>query len=384
MFTFSREDLVTLAKHQDRWAVSLYMALHPKNGERRQSAIQLRQLLKEAEQRLSANGAPGSVQRALLDPAHALVEEMPFWESIGDGLALFSAPELFRSYQCPAHFSDRVVVARHLYVKPLLPWLSEMGTFYVLTLSENHVALLRGTRAGLSQVPMVEVPQSLKQALESEQVEKQHQVRTIAPVVGTAGRMALYYGQGQGTDDEKQRLVRFFAMVNRGVEKALRPEHAPLVVAGVDYLIPLYRQVNDYPGLCEEFIPGNPDARRMDELYARAWEIVQSYFKAPLAQALVQYQKLAGTRRTCHTLSQVLPAAFQARIEILFLQDGGAKWGYFHPETGALSEYDQSAGNDEELLNLAALETLRGEGDVYLLRADDMPAAALAAAILRY
>jgi hypothetical protein len=299
-------------------------------------------------------------------------------------LALFTAPQLFRSYHCSLRFRDHVTIGQDLFIKPLLPLLSEMGTFYVLTLSENHVALLRGTRAALTEVPLAQVPRSLKQALEVEQVEKQHQVRSIAPVVGTGSRMALYYGQGQGTDDEKPRLSRFFAMVNHGISQALRQQHAPLIAAGVDYLIPLYREVNDYSGLCDEFISGNPDAWSMDELRERAWAIAHPHFKAPLAHALDRYQQLGGTQRAVHTLNEILPAAFQGRIEVLFLQDGVDKWGYFHPETGALSVHDTVEGNGEELLNLAALLTLRSEGQVYLLDTADMPAAAPAAAVLRY
>lgn len=384
MFTFSREDLITLAKQERGWALSLYTPLHSQNGERRQDAIRLRNLLRAAEQQLTAIGASGSEQAELLSPARELAETMPLWESLSDGLALFSAPAFFRYYPCPIQFQDRVIAGRGLHVKPLLPLLTELGIFYLLILSENHVALLRGTHETLTEVPIQDMPHSLKQALESDQFEKQHHVRTIPPVGRTGVLTAFSYGQEERTNDEKERLARFFAMVSRSVSKVLYEERAPLVAAGVDYLVALYRQQSDYPGLCDEFIHGSPDARSTDELHQRAKEIAHSRLKAPLEQALDHYRRLGGTGRASHALNKLLPAAFQGRIDTLFLQDGVDKWGYFHPETGTLSVHNEFEGNDQELLNLAALRTLLNGGQVYLLGADDMPTRSPAAAILRY
>ncbi len=384
MFMFSRDELVELANHQNGWAVSLYMPLHPQNGERRQDVIRLRNLLKDAEQQLTRNGMSASARAELLYPARAFVETMPFRESIDDGLALFVAAQFFASFQCPLSFQERAVVGREMYIKPLLPLAEQAGTFYVLALSENHVRLLRGLRDGLTEVPMPHMPHSLKEALDSEEVEKQHQYRTIAPTVGTGSRMAIFYGQGQGIEDKKERLSRFLAMVNHGVSNVLREEHAPLVAAGVGYLIPLYRHVNDYAGLCDAFIPGNPDGWSPNQLHQRAREIAASSFKQPLEHAQARYQQLQGTPRTAETLDEILPAAAQGRIETLFLRAGADRWGYFHPETGALSQHDEYEATDQELLNLAAIHTLRGDGEIYLLDAQEMPVAASSAAILRY
>lgn len=384
MMIFSRADLITLAKQEPSHAVSLYMPLHPKNGERQQDALRLRNLLKEAEQKLTANGATNFERDALLDQAHAFLEAMSLEDSSAKGLVLFSAPPFFAVYPCPLSFSDRVMVDQHLYIKPLLPLLIETGAFYVLTLSENRVRLLHGTREGLSEITVPEMAQSLKQALASEQVEKQHQVRTIGLRAGTGARMGLFYGRGEGTDDEKDRLTRFLTMISHRVDQALRAEHAPLIAAGVESLVSIYRAVNEYVGLTEEFVPGNPERWSGEALHERAWSIAQLKFKAPLEQALKRYEQLGGTPRASRALRRIMPAALQGRIETLFLEAEQDRWGYLHPETGALSLHNEHESNDQELLNLAAIRTLRADGDVFVLDAQAMPVTAAAAAILRY
>lgn len=383
MSNWSHDELLALANREPGWGVSFYMALHPRDGERRQDSIRLRHLLTEAERGLTANGLPRSQVTDLLRPAYELEQALPLAESIGKGLAIFTAPGLLRSYHCPVPFRDRVVIGQHLYLKPLVPLANEPDRFYVLLLSEKHVALLRGAAGSLTELAP-DIPHSLKQAFESEEVEQQHQVRSIATGVGTGSRMALYYGQGEGMEDEKERLARFFAMVNRGVSKALRQEHAPLILAAVDYLVPIYRQVNDYAGLCQDFIAGNPDGWSTGELHERAHKIVRAVWQAPLERARARYQQFGGTPRACQILKDILPLAFQGRVDTLFLEEGVDRWGCFHPDTGALSRHDEAETGDEELLNLAALKTLIHEGQVYVLGAPEMPAGAIAAALLRY
>jgi len=48
---------------------------------------------------------------------------------------------------------------------------------------------------------------------------------------------------------------------NCGIKKA------PLVLAGVEYLFPIYQEANTYPDLVEEGITGNPENLKPEELH---------------------------------------------------------------------------------------------------------------------
>ncbi|MEO6887603.1 MAG: hypothetical protein ABI456_01165 [Ktedonobacteraceae bacterium] len=60
---------------------------------------------------------------------------------------------------------------------------------------------------------------------------------------------------GQGEDSTaapKEQLLRYFQRINRGLQSVLRGERAPLVLAGVEHLLPIYRKVNTYAHVLDQ------------------------------------------------------------------------------------------------------------------------------------
>jgi hypothetical protein len=115
------------------------------------------------------------------------------------------------------------------------------------------------------------------QALQYDDPERQLQFHTGTPAGGDR-RAATFHGEGTGTDDAKTNLLRFFPQVDRAVVRVIKNPSVPLVVASVDYLIPLYRTANTHPSLLQDGVPGTPEGLRSDELHARAWPLVEPRF----------------------------------------------------------------------------------------------------------
>jgi hypothetical protein len=67
------------------------------------------------------------------------------------------------------------VVTHRFHIKPLLPWLSGNGHFFVLTLSRKEVRLLQGTRYSICELELQGVLQGIAEALRYEDVEKKGQ-----------------------------------------------------------------------------------------------------------------------------------------------------------------------------------------------------------------
>jgi hypothetical protein len=104
-------------------------------------------------------------------------------------------------------------------------------------------------------------------------------------------RAAMFHGHGVGKDDAKDNILRFFHLLDQGLYALLGKESAPLVLAGVDYLFPIYREANSYPHLMERGIAGNPEGLKGEELHEQGWRIVEPERvpdKAPLA-AIFRY-----------------------------------------------------------------------------------------------
>jgi hypothetical protein len=386
MDILDRRDLRTLSSKRDGWHVSIFMPTHRVGPETQQDPIRLKNLLGEAEQRLMKAGLRSSEAEARLEPVSQLVEDGLFWQQQSDSLAIFVSAEEAFHYRIPFDLEELVVVAERFHVKPLLPFLSGDGQFYVLAISKNGVRLLHGTRYSVGEVDLEGIPSSLADALRFDDPERRLQFHTASgPSGGSGGRPAMFYGQGAPSQDEKTDILRYFQRVDEGVRELLAGEQAPLVLVGVDYLLPIYEEANEYPYLVEEGITGNPEDLSNKELHQRVWSLVQPGFREEQKEAVDLFLQLADSDRASEDLVEVVPAAIHGRIETLFVALGQQQWGRFEPETNEVKLHADFEPGEQDLTDLAAIQTLLNGGRVYAVEPAQMPdEAALVAGIFRY
>src|SRR4029078_9485137 len=143
-----------------------------------------------------------------------------------------------------------VPVGSRFHLKPLLPVLERDGRFFLLGLSQRRVALFEGTPESFVEIRVPHMPQDLASALHVESFPPERDIlfRSQTPL------------------DDTSFLLDFFQSVDRAVVPALRGQRAPLVLAAVEYLHPLYAQVNSYPRLLPDGIRGNPQTFAGDSL----------------------------------------------------------------------------------------------------------------------
>jgi hypothetical protein len=381
----ARDELRLLAEIQGQPCVSIYMPTHRVTPEAQQDPIRLKNLLVEAEKRLVAQGLRTPEARALVGMANDLLPRSSFWQHQADGLAVLLAPEVFRYYQLPYEVDELMVVGRRLHLKLLLRLLRPDGQFFVLALSQNQVRLLEGSRHAVREVDLANVPQSLAEALKYDVLEKQVQFHTVGPAGGRGGT-PMFHGHGEGADDTKSRILRYFHQIDDGLREWLGPSTAPLVLAGVEYLHPLYREANNYPSLVAEGLYGNPDELRAGELHARAWDIVRPIIIQTREADVDRFRQLAGTADPlgATNVTEIAPAAHFGRVDTLFVRMGSQQWGRFDPGSGEVELLDQPSTDAEDLLDLAAVQTYLNGGTVYVVPAEQMPGPEPVAAIFRY
>ena len=156
------------------------------------------------------------------------------------------------------------------------------------------------------------------------------------------------------------------------------------MLAGVEYLLPLYRETSNYQHVVEEGITGNPEALKPEELQAKAWEIVEPIFLQEQQEAIDHYKELTPTGRTSNEVKEVVPAAYYGRVDQLFVAVGVRQWGSFNPDTSTIDIHPEQKPGDEDLLNAAAIQTLLNGGTVYAVEPEKVPDEAPLAAVFRY
>ncbi len=385
MKVVNKDELLSLIELREGPCVSIYMPTHRKGKETEQNAIRFKNLLRRAEDGLKERGLRSQEIGRRLKQAYLLIENGPFWQHQSDGLAAFINGQELIHYRLPVSFTELMVVNERFHVKPLLPLFSGDGQFYVLGLNLDGVTLLRGTRYTVTDVDLARVPKSLADALKYDLPQKHPQFHTSTPSRG-GRRDAVHFGTGASDPDTKNEILRYFQQVDRGVNELLRDEHSPLLLAGLDYLIAIYREANKYAHVFDQDVDGNPADMTAEELHQLAWKQVEPHFSKAQAKAHERFEELhgAGSTQAITEIKDIVSAAYGARIESLFAAVGIQKWGTFDPKTGAVELHDDQQVGDQDLLDFAAVYTISKGGTVFAVDADGVPGENAAAAVLRY
>jgi hypothetical protein len=131
-------------------------------------------------------------------------------------------------------------------------------------------------------------------------------------------------------------------------------------------------------------VTGNPDKLKAETLREYAWAIVEPYFLTTRQEAAAQYRAYAGTKQASHTIREIVPAAAAGRVESLFVAIDAEQWGVFDQESGTVHVHKEARFGDDDLLDIAATQTLLHGGAVYAVEQANMPEAVCIAAMFRY
>jgi hypothetical protein len=317
-----------------------------------------------------------------------LLNKDRFWQHLSNGLAVFVAKDRFRYYRLPIYFEPFVHISGHFHIKPLLPMLTGNGLFFILALSQNQIRLLEATRDAVDEVDLEGVPESLAEALRWDDPEKQLQWHsgTASPSV-RGERPAQFHGHGVGHDDDKSNILRFFHKIDSGIADLLSDGvNPPLVLAGVEYLHPLYSEANTHKHLLEEGITGNPEQISAEELHQKAWDIVSPIFQQEQQEAAERLRTFLGQNASeaSNDLAEIVKAAAYKRVAVLFVPVGVRQWGRFDRDSAKVELGSKDDPNSYDLLDFAAANTFLNGGTVYAVQPDEMPEAATLSAIFRY
>jgi hypothetical protein len=317
----------------------------------------------------------------LLEPVAAIVDDTDFWRHTDAGLAVFLDSHELRWFRLPAAVEEAVVVSRRLWVAPLVPFVTAGEVFYVLALSENDVRLLRATRHEIAQLAAEEIPGSMADALKFDDRESQLHSHG-ADRIGSGQVSATYHGHSASDDFERADRERFLQAVDRGLTASVADMSDPLVLAGVAELVSRFRGLSSYQGIAESFIGGNPEHLTSRELHERALPLVTAYRE----DKHTDLRKMLGspTTPTVDTLQETLQAASTGRVATLFMVAGRRAWGSFDAGRQQVTVHQDRRPGDEDLVDVAARETLAHGGEVVAADESEMPPDATLAAVLRY
>lgn len=397
MEMLSRRDLNDLIAAGGPCCVSLYMPTHRTGGpEVREDGTRFANLIRKAEEAARTKGVKGLKLQSIVDSLHELRRDGTFWQTQADGLAIFFdgfERDGRRVYRLPVSVKEQVVVGERLHVRPLLPLFEGDGRFYVLAVSQNTVRLFEGSRFRVTQLDDDRLPRNMKEALNIDEYVQSLQFQSMrrgGPGPDAGRGQVAFHGHGGSNADVKKsdELLPYFRRIDDALREMVGTEETPLVFAGIEYYFPMFKEACRYANLVEEPITGAIETVGPQELHDRAWPLVEGRFRRVRDAELGHLRTPQDPRPHSTDLAEILCGAKLGRVETLFLAQDREEFGHVKcdGETGELREEVHSPvdGPGEDLLNVAAVETLRTGGKVFSVPAEELPGESSAAARFRW
>jgi hypothetical protein len=384
----SSTEFQILVSHQAPGSLSLYMPTHRAGFETQQNPIRFKNLLARAEEKLIESGLRRPVAEARLRPLHAYLADGRFWQNQQDGLALFFGLAEPSIYRLPVRLPEMVSIGSHFHLKPLLPLLGRNVLFHILALGQGSVRLFEAGRFHIRDLTPAEMPHKAEDVTEFYETDRIQQWHTKTPHSGSKqDRAAMFHGQGVGGTDartEKKRLAEFCYQVHGAVRKFMESSQSPLVLAAIEPLLGIYRGLNNYPFLEEQFINRFPDDLRQEELRQIAWPLVTYHYEKAFETDSAKFNEFGETGLATADLGKAVTAAHTDQIDRLFVSIDDQAWGTFDEQNWRTEIHDQYQHGDRDLLDLAAVRAFLSGSTIYPCRRHEMPTDSSIAATFRF
>ncbi len=381
MAIITKYDFRDLASQHHAFCISIYIPTHRSGPDaQKQDIINLKNQLQEVKNNLKDQDIDTAQAEKILSPVHSLVNDSEFWRHQSDGLALFITPDYFRYFEIPVSFAAANYVSNSFYLKPLIPMFTGDGMFFILALQADDTNLYQATRNSITSIKISDlIPDELEETVGYDYEQKTFQFRT------QKGGSTVFHGHGAGKDDVKAELKEYFRDIDKGLMKILHDEHMPMLLAGDDHILAIYKEVNKYKHLMEETLDTNPSSMDATELQRDAWDIVEPHFTKDLEEKKQAYGQYFTDGQAVDDNAAVLQAALTGRVDTLFQKNDDDLYGVYDLAKNDLKITSADNPSAASLSNMAAVAVMQHGGEVYLLPAEEMPQpAGLMNALLRY
>jgi hypothetical protein len=342
--------------------------------------IRMKAALRSVDKQLKDRGTGSAVAQQLMQPVRDLAAAAETARIWSNALIVFRSPDMFRYYLLYRRAPEIESVDEHFQVRPLLAAMAREQEFYVLGLNRRHIRLLYCTQHRVEERHAHgDMPSDIAVWLNTRQPDHILSNRSTAgPSVGTM--KGVRFGTSTDSDREDESLAHFYKAVDRGIATLLRSERTRLLLAGTESEVALYRRLSGYQNIFDKHIHGSTDGLPDSDLHRRALELMIQSRSEALEKALADFASRREDRRVSLDTSDAIKAAFEGRVEDLFIAEGAELRGAWNAETHQV----ETAIPREDLLNAAALQTVQHGGRAFVLDAGEMPDARDAAAVLRY
>jgi len=165
MDNFNTTDLKDLLEVAAYPCVSWLIPTVEKGRETRQNPIRFKNAMQVASMQIDHLPKGERPANDFLVSLEKMLDDDSYWRNLSSGLAVFIAPGFFRSFRLRLKLPELVVVSRRFYLKALLPLISFDMQYHILSFSQKHAQLYRGSQLAIEELTQPKLPQGMAEAL---------------------------------------------------------------------------------------------------------------------------------------------------------------------------------------------------------------------------
>ncbi|HEY1024057.1 MAG TPA: hypothetical protein VGE26_02745 [Sphingobacteriaceae bacterium] len=384
MKIISKSEFTELANFESDCSVTIYLPTHRAGVavNEQQDSLAFKTALQTVRKQLQAKGFSNTDIDRVIKPGLKLLDHETFWYELSDGLGVFMANGFFKTVKLPCTVRDEILINRHFYVSPLVPLIENGDHFFLLVFSRQFTRFYRGNAFSMEQIEVEGLPYGIDDVIHFEEKGGKELFRGGGNATGSG---VSFHGHSPGTADKEVYLAQYLKEVDSTLWKeALSTEKAPLVLAAVDYMVTIYKQITQYKNIWQKALIGNFELEEQNSLFRKAREIIEPFFHEEHRTALKTYYDQSATGLTSTSADEIIPASHYGRISDLFVMKDAHIWGRFDENDNVLVIHDEKKDGDDCLINKAVVKTVANGGAVHVLEPDRMPDGNKITAFMRY
>lgn len=327
-------------------------------------------IARQAEKELTDRRYLGEIA-PLVAPLRALGQN----EESNEGSVLYLNASGVRRFRLSGVVKERVFIASFPQVTPILSELRPPNGCYVLALAKGTLRLGCWIEGKCTEVALPEnLPSSFEDTCISSRPD--HDIQSRAPGSSAHGG-AIRFGTSTQRESANEELHRYLQLVERELSQLLGG--APLVVVAIDRELTEFRKVATSLNAfyAQSMSPEHHTWSELGEISMRA---LREARKARSLKALADFKEFPQRDHIEEDLRRVLAAAHAGHVHMLLIEDDAEEYGLLGP---VFPLDDERLEGEHDLINAAAVETIRSGGHVLVVEPDSLGKSRVGA-ILRY
>lgn len=289
----TRKELEVLASERGNPCVTISLNTHRTYPDHLQDAIMLRNLVKEAEERLLAEHAKRDIQ-PLLDRLESLDEMIEIHQNL-DSLHIFLSNDTEKVIRSPFPTeANEVQISGSFALKHLIKDFNGTEHYNILLLSQSGVHLY----------------DALNDAITDEIRNDDFPFKDNKYFHGDSSHRS----DSKAADDH---LREYFNRVDKAVVREFNETGKHVVVICPEDTYSKLLQVADQPSVYYGFAPVNYNDVALHTLAAQAWELLSVIHHERRAEAIEEMKEAVGQGKVITDLQEIYQAALDGRAELL-------------------------------------------------------------------